>query len=796
MKKLIKLLLWLAGLAVIAISVTVYFVASLDPNEHKDWIAAKVLQETGRTLSLDGDIDITLYPWLGLEASEVSIGNAEGFGSAPFAYLDYVKLRVKSIPLLRNLYEVDTVNIKGAVINLARNRQGVANWDDFIDEHERKSETPVLLLASTVLGGVAIEDARVTWDDQQAGVRYDVTELDATTAELKYGEPVDIDLSFHGTSNRPAVAATVRLAGIINYATDGRRYAIAPLDVNALITGKNVPGGKTSATLSAAVDVNLDDATATVSDMEITALGASIRGNLSAQEIESPTPAIAASLDAQGSDLGLLFKVAEIEPLASQLGGLTDRSFRISTTMNADLKRGDIDLSKLSANLLGADITGEAMARNVHSDTPSVTGQIEVLPVNLRKLARQLKQELPVTADRDAFTRVALAGRFDGSATDLDLKELNFQLDDSRLTGEFRVSEMATTPALQFDLSVDEINLDRYRAPEPNGRKKPGAEQAGLPAEGGRMVVPVGIPADTMRTLTMEGDVTIGRLVVSNATLSGIKLHLNAQDGVVKADPVSAALYEGRLSGNASLDVNSDSPRLTLNSDLTGIQAEPLLKDITGKARLRGKGNFTAALSATGNTGQSMKRSLNGRMSMSLTEGAVTGLNLGRTLRQWKRFKKGGTIDFKETAATDFSLLSGNPIAKNGVIRMDDLDLKAPAFRLKGKGVLADLHTDTINYQALAAVVNTSKGVGGKELDELVGLELPLNIKGPLDNPKIALAWEDILGSVLTEKILDIIDLSLPGKDNPDKEKETDERPDLDQVKELLKEGLKGIFKR
>ena len=128
MKKLIKLLFWLVGLAVIFISAAVILVASIDPAEHKDWIEAKVQQKTGRTLSLDGDIDITLYPWLGLEASEVSIGNVEGFDAEHFAHMDYVKLRVKSVPLLRNLYEVDTVDIRGAVINLAWNNQGVSNW--------------------------------------------------------------------------------------------------------------------------------------------------------------------------------------------------------------------------------------------------------------------------------------------------------------------------------------------------------------------------------------------------------------------------------------------------------------------------------------------------------------------------------------------------------------------------------------------------------------------------------------------------------------------------------------------
>ena len=190
-------------------------------------------------------------------------------------------------------------------------------------------------------------------------------------------------------------------------------------------------------------------------------------------------------------------------------------------------------------------------------------------------------------------------------------------------------------------------------------------------------------------------------------------------------------------------------------------------------------------------------------MSLSFTEGAVAGFDLGRTLRQWKQFKKGQVIDAEDTAATDFTEFAGNPVARDGVIRMDDLALKAPAFRLQGSGVLADLHTDTIDYQAQASVVNTSKGAGGRELAELEGLALPLVVNGPLDDPEIRLAWEDILAGLLVEQVLDVLDLKLPGSRQPEPsgdEQETQEDTEIDPLQELLKEGLKeglkGIFRK
>ena len=901
LKTLLKPLLWLAGLVVVALVALVILVTKIDPNEHKEWLETRFQKETGREISLDGPIAFTFYPWLGVEATVVSIADTEAFGAGQFVYLDYLNLRVKSLPLLREEYEVDTVAVRGAVVNLVRNEQGAANWENLDDVAGDKAATrrdgPMLPLAAVALGGVDIDDARVTLEDRQAAARYEFSGIDVSTAELKYGEPVDISLDFHVSSDSPALDAAVSLAGIITYATDGEQFAVAPLDVDAMIKSSNVPGGQTSARLSARVDVDLDKNTAALSDFALNALDSTVTGNLSAQRIDSVTPAISATLDAQGKDLGLLFKVAEIEPLASQLARLTDRSFRISAALDADLKSGDVyvptlslaapgitaggaldarnmksgrgtvegnlnirgermawlltaldqaDLAEvlqsveidtrvqgrrsgiilepmsLQAVFAGPDIPGSPAAMTLNADTRlnldretltfdgltleglglktagrvefadifdeiSASGQLEVAPFNLRRLARQLRQELPETADGDAFTRVALSGRFDLSDAGMNLERMDLQLDDTRLGGEFSMTETASGPVTQFDLDVDQINLDRYLAPDSQAREASGDGAALL----------------ALAATDLNGEVSVDRLVVSKARLDGFRMRLSSRDGVLQADPVTAALYEGRLTASAILDANPDLPMLTLNAELTDIQAEPMLMDMTSRARLRGKGNFTAALTARGDSVAAMKRSLSGPMSLSFTEGAVAGFDLGRTLRQWKQFKKGQVIDVEDTAATDFTEFAGNPVARDGVIRMDDLTLKAPAFRLQGSGVLADLHTDTIDYQAQASVVNTSKGAGGRELAKLEGLALPLVVNGPLDDPKIRLAWENILAGLLVEQVLDVLDLQLPGSRRPDTsgdEQETQEDTEIDPLEELLKEGLKkglkGIFRK
>lgn len=997
--------MWLAALLLAVAAAGIVAIVSIDPNQHKDWIAAKVLERTGRALSLEGDIAIGWYPWLELEVNELSLGNAPGFGDGVFLHADYARVRVKTLPLLRNKYEIDTAQARGARLNLARNEQGVANWEDLgaADGEEAPGRAWSEALSATVIGGVAVEDAMVVWDDRQAAAYYEVSELNATVAELKYGEPIDLALSFRGRSDKPAVEARVQLEGVVAYDLNGERYSVSPLNASALIKSKHLPSGETAAGLSAVVEVGLDDETARVSDLELKGLGTVIRGHLSASRIASATPSISAELEGQGADLALLFKVAEVEPLASQLARLRERGFQFSTTATADLERGDLELPEVSVRLLGATLAGATRARDLHSAAPSYqgnlkaqgpdlpllmqvlgqlqsgqdspltrygkklagraagafevaaefdgdlksgtvsipvlsaqalglaiaggldaknmqsrrgtvsgalqvsgaelapllrafdqaelaqvlravkfnaniagtragialkpltmeavfagegipnspativmdadaelnleadaatlkrvslqglglalsgaaearklssepvfSGRFELLPFNLRQVAGQLQQPLPLVKDRQAFGRLALSGRFEGGDDKLKLSQLQVQLDDALMTGELSLEELSEAPAIGFDLKVDELNADRYMPMTP-ARAGPAAARARRPRPEAEAVV---IPVDAIRKLNLDGSLAIDKLTLANVALSQARLSLKADAGVLSMAPAAANLYEGRFSGDIQLDVNPAIPRLSFNSSMKDIQVEPLFRDVTGRARVRGSGDFSAALSTAGGTSAVLKRNLEGQVGVNFNQVAIIGFNLGKHLRRWKRFKAGAPLflDVKPTEATDLSELSGRAVAQAGVVRMDDLQAKAPAFRLRGKGVLADLRNDAIDYRLNLKVANTAIGAGGKELSELLGLDLPVNIKGPLDAPKVELDWGRVLAALLANELLDLIPLpNIPGISKTDKTEEAEEAEDdddkaketeLDPVDQLLKKGLKEIFKK
>lgn len=147
----------------------------VDPNDYKDRIAAVVEDSTGRTLSLPGELKLSLFPWVALETGEAALGNPAGFGDEPFLTLQRAKLSVKLMPLLRKELEVGRIEIDGLDLRLRQDAQGRGNWEDWGSDAEAPQQDGTDGPAAFDLAGVSIRDGRIAFEDMVAqAVKLDI----------------------------------------------------------------------------------------------------------------------------------------------------------------------------------------------------------------------------------------------------------------------------------------------------------------------------------------------------------------------------------------------------------------------------------------------------------------------------------------------------------------------------------------------------------------------------------------------------------------------------------------------
>jgi AsmA protein len=137
-----------------------------------------------------------------------------------------------------------------------------------------------------------------------------------------------------------------------------------------------------------------------------------------------------------------------------------------------------------------------------------------------------------------------------------------------------------------------------------------------------------------------------------------------------------------------------------------------------------------------GKSVNAMKRALAGTAKVDLRDGAIKGVDIAAILRKARsalgqqQAQAGAT-----TERTDFSELTASFNIKNGVAHNEDLEVKAPLFRIGGRGDI-DIGNSSIDYVTKASVVATAKGQGGAEADQLAGVSVPVRLSGPFDNMK------------------------------------------------------------
>jgi uncharacterized protein involved in outer membrane biogenesis len=121
----------LIGIVVVAVGLlaTGYAILkSLDLNDYKDEIAAKVKEATGRDLTLAGNIELEISFTPRLAVNDVTFANAE-WGSRPeMAKIERLEAVVDLMPLLSSEIRINRIVLIGADVLLETDANGRGNW--------------------------------------------------------------------------------------------------------------------------------------------------------------------------------------------------------------------------------------------------------------------------------------------------------------------------------------------------------------------------------------------------------------------------------------------------------------------------------------------------------------------------------------------------------------------------------------------------------------------------------------------------------------------------------------------
>lgn len=722
----------LGGVAALLVAGGLFVYATFDANKLKSEVTQIVKDKKQRTLSIDGDVALSFWPSIGVRLGRTRL--SEHASDDEFAALDSARVYLAVMPLFSKQVVVDQLELAGVSATLVRGKDGKLNIDDLLSKDDKPESQAVRFDISSI----KLKDAKLVYRDEASDQSATLSALNLSTGKIANLAHGRMQLDGKLAVNKPVVATDLALGADYDIDLDSKRFALAAADIR--VKGDVAVLNKLDLALNAA-RLGLDPAAAQV-DVEKLRLTAKAMLDADALDLRLDAPKLLANAEkASGESINIVARLAGPQRTVDaklDLSGMqgSTKALQVGKLALAfDAKAGDISAkgnidSPLSANLqtLAFEMPAFALDIDARAGTNAIKGRVTTpLKANLQAMTFDLSKlggELAVASPRMPMKSVRLP--LDGEAhADLTKQSASGQLatkfDESSVRSKFNIGKFSPL-ALGFELDVDRINVDKYFPPEAKKAAEPADKQADKP-----------IDLSALKGLNANGVVRIGALQASGVKVSNLKLEIKAANGKLDVAPHSANLYDGALAGSFSADANGN--RIVAKESLTGVNINPLLRDAVGKDMIEGHGNLSLDIATGGATVSAMKRALGGNARLVLRDGAVKGINIAKTLREYKAVTGAGPAAAQKASATektDFTEMSASFRIANGIAHNDDLAAKSPLLRLGGAGDI-DIGDNSMNYLAKATVVNTATGQEGKELANLKGVTVPVRLSGPFD---------------------------------------------------------------
>jgi AsmA protein len=339
---------------------------------------------------------------------------------------------------------------------------------------------------------------------------------------------------------------------------------------------------------------------------------------------------------------------------------------------------------------------------------------------------------LPKTRDPKALSQLSATTDFAYDSKALGLTHLQLRLDDTQIQGNLKLLA-GDTDVVQFDLAVDQIDLDRYRAPE-SGAVAPVSESS-VPSAG------PGKPWDAIGTLTIQS------AKVARLDLSNVRVTATAKDEVMHLSAIEAQVDGGHLSGDITFDSRNAPPTLSVDERLTGIDIARLLANTAGKGRLSGRATLNLKAIARGASVDAMLKTLTGHLDANLADGALEGIDVGYELSVAQALiDKSSAPPQGSTGRTPFQAFKLSSQITNGVAETHDLTIASQALKVAGHGS-ANLATKGIDFKLLASVMTSPAR----------NTDIPLKVTGTYANPTVRPDIEGLAKDQLKQKLQDVL---------------------------------------
>ncbi|MGH6866834.1 MAG: AsmA family protein [Methyloceanibacter sp.] len=268
------------------------------------------------------------------------------------------------------------------------------------------------------------------------------------------------------------------------------------------------------------------------------------------------------------------------------------------------------------------------------------------------------------------------------------------------------------------------------------------------------------VPASAPAGFDADLNLNVRKTRIGHLDIGPSSLGVAFRDGVLNATLGGMELYEGHARGKFTIDAARPVPAFSGDFQLEGVEAKALLSDAAQFSMISGRAKLDLALSGEGVDTEHIKSSLRGHGNLMVSDGTIEGIDITEFLDalgegEMPKLRQG------PGAQTAFSDLGGGFIITNGIAETNNLQVMSTRLKVTAAGSV-DLTASTIDMLARPEILDAPKGKRANKLAGLsvpVRIRGPLDdprikpeIGQMLADPESASKTVNQIGEVLQKK--------------------------------------------
>lgn len=341
---------------------------------------------------------------------------------------------------------------------------------------------------------------------------------------------------------------------------------------------------------------------------------------------------------------------------------------------------------------------------------PAFQGVFSAAKINIKNWIEHLGLPAPEMASEKALKNAGGKFNFSWDGKVLKLENIEAELDESKVTGQVELPIVGGT--YRFALQVTDFNADQYMMVSANGGK----------------FYP--LPAYDLYGLEAEGDLTFSNASFSGVNANEVQIRLSANNGRVELAPFDLFFKQGRVLSKLGFESKAASAGVSWKGRVDEFQ----LSQLGLESVIEGMLNSRFDLTAEGAEWQQWLSQLHGSLQMTIEPAQLRGVDVNQVLS--------GELSLAGTqGVTSLKSFSAVGSVEKGVFLPKRFKLAGRGFSGSGIGKF-DLAEQRVEGELKVLVHDDPESTS--VMQALQGKVVPIQFSGDLQNPKWALATNDL----------------------------------------------------